>query len=194
MDKPTTTIAEDIEVGSDWMVRAFKSLGLNLDYSVDSVKHVDKLLDDQFENGIPVANGLFSENMGKKLFSLGAYVGKVVIANVDGTSWSIDEDDPAQELNARIVSSGGMQMFPVQRVIKRVKNGAEDSIYIYVRMAVSNYMISSNTSSEAVVGDNDVKVQRPWWKFRSELRTISPLTPATRPCWLIARREALCAY
>ena len=48
-----------------------------------------------------------------------------------GGSWSGDEDDPATEINVALNLPDGTQIWPVQRVMKRVSNGAEDSITAY---------------------------------------------------------------
>ena len=64
------------------------------------------------------------------MFSLGAYVGETLINNYGG-KWSYDENDPTDEFKVQVILSDGAIIWPMQRVMKRLKNGKEDSIYGY---------------------------------------------------------------
>jgi hypothetical protein len=54
-----------------------------------------------------------------------------VIRRLNGGQWQGSDDDPQAEINIAVRLDGGVTLWPVQRVMKRFKNGADDSIWIY---------------------------------------------------------------
>ena len=71
-----------------------------------------------------------NEGLGQRIFGLGSYVGEVIRRDVGGT-WNGDDADPAAEVNITLVLDDGSVIWPVQRVMKRFKNGREDSLVAY---------------------------------------------------------------
>lgn len=130
IDKPfknnKPTLAEDIAKACQWVVMALNSSGYKADYSLESMKEIDRFIDEQSGEG-----GLISRNRGQILFALGSYVGETVI-RLYGGKWHADDSDPQGEINVSAELSGETVIFPVQRVIKRYQNGSEDSVYDYV--------------------------------------------------------------
>ena len=63
---------------------------------------------------------------------MGCYVGEVVRRSKGG-EWYGDDADPEVELNAELRLADGSVCWPIQRVMKRLRNGAEDSITAYGR-------------------------------------------------------------
>jgi hypothetical protein len=64
------------------------------------------------------------------MFALGAYVGEVVRREAGG-QWEGDDNDPEAEMNLAVQLNDGTIFWPIQRVMKRLKNGAEGGIYAY---------------------------------------------------------------
>lgn len=120
------TLDEDIHTACEWVVMALNSSGYKADYTVESMKEIDRFIDEQSGE-----NGIISRGRGKILFSLGCYVGETVI-RLYGGKWHTDDNDPAGEINVSVKLDNGTVIFPVQRVIKRYQNGSEDGIYAYV--------------------------------------------------------------
>jgi hypothetical protein len=46
--------------------------------SLESLKEIDRFLDDHTSEGTPKPDGLLSEQFGSRMFALGAYVGEVL--------------------------------------------------------------------------------------------------------------------
>ena len=65
-----------------------------------------------------------------RLFSLGAYVGEVIRRDVGG-EWEADDGDPEAGRNLALRLPDDSVVFPVQRAIGRMRNGAEDGIVAY---------------------------------------------------------------
>src|SRR5450755_2238569 len=59
-----------------------------------------------------------------------AYTGEVLRRNLGG-QWQTNDADPEGELNVALTLPVGDVVFPVQRVMKRFKNGTEDSVAAY---------------------------------------------------------------
>lgn len=140
------TLKEDIKTGSDWISTALKSSGYKADFSQKSLGEIDRFFDEHSKDGKPTPDGLLSEQLGNRLFCIGSYVGEVIRKKVGG-EWIVDDSDPQGEINITLKTSDGVQMWPVQRAMKRLQNGAEDSIAAY----------------GSFIGNEDAK--KPFWKF-----------------------------
>ncbi|MBD5141878.1 MAG: hypothetical protein HDT25_10805 [Ruminococcus sp.] len=105
---------------------ALNSSGYKADYTLESMKEIDRFIDEQ-----SVENGIISLNRGKIIFALGCYVGETVI-RLYGGKWHTDDNDPQGEVNASVETGSGVFICPMQRVMKRLMNGSEDGIYVYV--------------------------------------------------------------
>jgi hypothetical protein len=124
------TIREDIARASDWIAEALASSGYRADFSPSSLSEVDRFFEEHSINGTPRAGGLLSDGLGSRLFALGCYVGEVVRRSKGG-EWYGDDSDPEVELNAELRLADGFVCWPIQRVMKRLKNGGEDGIAAY---------------------------------------------------------------
>jgi hypothetical protein len=120
-------IKEDIDKGADWIARALSSSGYRADFAPPSLWEIDRFFDEQSQNGAARAGGLLSSSLGQRIFALGSYMGEVVRRELGGT-WSGDDNDPEAEINVELQLPDGTRCWPVQRAMKRFKNGAEDGI------------------------------------------------------------------
>jgi hypothetical protein len=104
--------------------------GYDADFTPASLWEIDRFFDEQTRKGEPRRWGLLARDTSLRLFSIGAYVGEVVRRDVGG-EWEGDDADEQPELNLalRLVDDG--LVWPVQRAIKRMRNGAEDGIVAY---------------------------------------------------------------
>jgi hypothetical protein len=76
------TLIEDIKLQTDWIIKAFNSDGLILDYSINSFIQLDKFFEIHSKIGKAVPGGRLSQNLGNILFSIGGYIGEIIIKNV----------------------------------------------------------------------------------------------------------------
>ena len=122
----------DIKESADWIVQALNSSGYKATMKIESLKEVDRFFNEQLNDALhePVKGGLLSENLGSKLFSIGSYIGEVIISERGG-KWLADDDDEEGEINIAVQLPNGSIVWPVQRVIKRCKEGPENDIYNY---------------------------------------------------------------
>jgi len=150
-------IVEDVSKGALWISKTLQSSGYQADFSPESLWQIEFFFDDQSQNGEPKPGGLLSKDLGKRLFALGAYIGEVLRRNIRG-EWHGDDTDPKAEINIELKLTSGTRCWPVQRVMKRFKNGSEASVAVYgIGMGLP-------------VGDKPDRFQapspkKPWWKF-----------------------------
>lgn len=124
------SLIDDVGTAAAWIAAALRSSGYSADFSPASLWVVDRFVDDHSSGGQPRPGGLLAKDLGKRLFALGAYVGEVLRSTLGGT-WQADDSDPQGEINVALVLPDGSVVWPVQRVIKRYRNGDEDSIGVY---------------------------------------------------------------
>lgn len=129
-DADNSKVAADAKVSAQWIAKALSSSGYRADFSIESLKEVDRFFDEQAPNGQPKPGGLLSVDVGARLFALGGYVGEV-IRRASGGNWKGDDNDPQAEISIALQLKGGAIIWPVQRVMKRFKNGKEDGVYVY---------------------------------------------------------------
>lgn len=119
------TLLQDIMTSKDWIAKALNSSNYAADFSIGSLKEIDRFFDEQ-----NTSDGILNRNRGQILFGLGAYIGEVIISAYGG-EWLTDDNDPQGEVNIAVKLKNGSIIFPVQRAMKRYQNGKEDSIYDY---------------------------------------------------------------
>jgi hypothetical protein len=128
------TLIVDARKAAAWIGQALTSSGYKADFSLESLREIDRFFDEHSQEGEAVPGGLLSEQLGSRVFALGSYVGEVIVRAYDG-QWRADDKDPEGELNIEVVLPSGAIIWPVQRVMKRFKNGPHDGIYAYGRLA-----------------------------------------------------------
>ena len=162
------TLEEDIYKQSAWLVKAFSSDKIKLDYSIESFKEIDLFFEQNSAvPGKAKQNGRLSQNLGPVLFSIGAYVGDTIIKALPGSIWITDDKDPEGEITARVKLPTGTIIWPMQRVINRFMNGEEDSIYPYGFLVVNEISKEDYWDKTKDTQKNFKKVieKKPWWKF-----------------------------
>jgi hypothetical protein len=127
---PMASLREDIDASAAWIAQALQSSGYHADFSTQSLWSIDRFFDDNSDRGQSRRGGPLGTDLGSRIFALGAYVGEVVRRNAGG-AWHSNDQDPQGEINVELVLADGTKIWPVQRVMKRYKNGAEDGIAAY---------------------------------------------------------------
>lgn len=89
--KPWKLTPIEARMRAKMMVASAKKLGVELDYSPESLEKIDFLIDKERETGVGATN-----EMQQVLISLGAYVGEVMVRELDGI-WALSETQPAQD-------------------------------------------------------------------------------------------------
>ena len=115
---------------AELVAKALTKDGYEADFTPASLWEIDRFYDEQTRKGVPRRRGLLAKDTSLRLFSLGAYVGEVVRRDVGG-AWQGDDEDPEAELNLALRLPDDSIVWPVQRAIERMRNGAADGIVAY---------------------------------------------------------------
>ena len=114
---------KDIVTAKEWIKAALESSGYQADFSLESLKDIDRFFDEQNKDG-----GILSQNTGRILFALGVYVGETIISHYGG-QW--DLSGCKSETSIKVKVDEKTDLFPVVRVMSRYDFGNVSSIYAY---------------------------------------------------------------
>lgn len=129
-NRADASVVKDAKVAATWVAVALSSSGYAADFSIGSLKEIDRFFDEHAPGGKAKPGGLLSKDFGGRMFSIGAYVGEVICRRT-GAQWQGDDSDPEAEINVTVRFERGGIIWPMRRVMKRLQNGPEDSIYAY---------------------------------------------------------------
>lgn len=149
------TIVEDVTDAAEWIAAALNGSGYHADFAPSSLWEIDRFFEEHSPNDRPIPGGLLSEALGSRIFGLGSYVGEVIRRHVGG-EWHGDDSDPEAEINVELRLPDGTACWPVQRVMKRFKNGAEDGIAVY------GHALGLPVGERRTAG---IATKKPWWKL-----------------------------
>ncbi|WP_126243404.1 hypothetical protein [Chitinophaga rhizosphaerae] len=158
-------LKEDITACSEWIVQCFGSIQLLLDYSLDSIVHIDGFLQKNIVDAQPVPDSVLASNFGQILFGLGAYLGETIIRHVPGAVWVLENADPRGEINAVVRFPDGAQIWPMMKIIKRAQNGFEASVYPYAYELTKSYTNGTFNAAFWQISPREAPGKRPWYKF-----------------------------
>ncbi len=121
------TLQEDIDNSAAWIAKALVGSGYGADFSPQSLHEIDRFFDEHSKNGAATPRGLLAENLGQRIFAIGAYLGEVVRRELGG-KWNGDDNDPQAEVTVEFQLPDGTRCWPVARTMKRFQNGPEDGL------------------------------------------------------------------
>jgi hypothetical protein len=130
MDATQSAIVRDAIEAAEWMAKRLSDTGYKGDFTLESLKDVDRFFDEQAPHGKPKAGGHLSHHFGMQIFALGAYVGESIRRKGEG-QWVGDDRAEHPEITLAVRLKSGAEFWPTQRVMKRFQNGPEDGIHAY---------------------------------------------------------------
>ncbi len=150
-------IIDELDTQSVWIAEALRHSGYNVDFVPASLWEIDRFLEENSRNGKAIGGKLLSKDLGARIFSLGCYVGEVLRRTLGG-EWHGDDADPQAEVNVELHLPDGSICWPVQRVMKRLMNGAEDSI--------TSYGTAFGSDIGPAPESPPTPLKKPWWRGR----------------------------
>ena len=125
-------VAQDAPIAAEWIARMLVGEGYCLNFSIDSLHEIDRFFDEHAVMGKARSGGLLADDLGRRIFSLGSYVGEVIGRESGGiVRWRGNDSDPRAEINLAMILENGLQFWPIQKAMKRFRNGKDDSIHLY---------------------------------------------------------------
>lgn len=134
-DMPTTA-PEQAMWHAELIVPAMKeNENVTLDYSPESLKHLDKLLHSFHKSGLTV------ERMPKTLFQIGCYLGQVVVNACPGSKWmhpkDIDSSLPMSDLV--ILFPDNVVWAPTSSAVRALQEPGNNSLFTSCSNAIRIY-------------------------------------------------------
>jgi hypothetical protein len=94
------SLVADARQMADWVANALTQSGYNADFSLESLREIDRFFDEQSRDGEAVPGGLLADQLGPRIFAIGSYVGETIIRFYGG-EWQADDTDPAVRSTSR---------------------------------------------------------------------------------------------
>lgn len=155
-------IIDDIKTSSEWIAKALRRSGYNANFRSVSLLEIDRFLKTNWVNGLAKPMGYLDSDLGYKLFALGAYIGEIARVEIGG-SWLCDENDKEGEINAQLILVNKIICWPMQRILKFVEEGEENSIYAWGLALGINF---DNTTTKCSSCRNELPAKRKTESFR----------------------------
>jgi hypothetical protein len=130
------SIVRDAVEAADWMAKSLAGWGYKADFSLESLKDVDRFIDEEAPDGKPKPGGHMAQHFGMHIFGLGAYLGETIRRQGEG-QWEGNDRDTYPEVTLAVRLKSGAVLWPTQRVLKRLEYGSENGLYPYGVMILS---------------------------------------------------------
>ena len=116
----------DLQKAVDYVRNTFAERRILLDYSTESIRHLDKLFDQEFKNGkLKNPEGGFAKFQGVILIGVTGYLSEVIIKNTRQTQTEINEQDENWFISFKITAGGNRFVQPGQQILKRIQYGSD---------------------------------------------------------------------
>ena len=120
-------LEEEIPMATDWAMENLIMSGYNANFTLDSIKELDRFFEEQNKE-----DGIIAINPGSILFALACYMGETIIG-LYGGKWVTNEDDPDKEMNVEIHLDNKVKIWPAQKILKKYYKTKEENLYTYVK-------------------------------------------------------------
>jgi hypothetical protein len=132
-----------VAYAQDAVDHAQASSGVALDYSVESIKSVEEILE-TLHAALPrgfwgklLGRGPSPQDVDQVCKMYGGYVGEV-IRKAGGGEWISDtEIVPGQKTIC--LRNGTRRIWPVAKAYKRISNGSEDNVWVYSQVVMGDW-------------------------------------------------------
>lgn len=167
---------EELNSLQRYIIEQYSSVGVSLDYSVESLKQLDQLFDKEYKNGELINSAsAFANREGMILTGIAGYLANVLLKNSEDSKIIIDPKDENWYLNFKVESGNGWTAQPGQRVLKRKLEGRESDFYHY-GIAMIKYFTQTETNENAsssltytqefyLTNEAPATGKKPWWKI-----------------------------
>ena len=162
-------LLSELQKAIDYVRKTFADRQIILDFSTDTIKHLDILLDSEFKNGkLKKPDGGFAKFQGLIMIGISGYIAETVIKNTLNTALDIDDNDKNWYINFKVKAANGWNIQPGQQLLKRILHGHDASLYAYVQSAIKHFNDPVANGGNMNIPDTTATVNRdkkPWWKL-----------------------------
>ena len=156
----------DLQKAVDYVRNTFAERRILLDYSTESIRHLDKLFDQEFKNGkLKNPEGGFAKFQGVILIGVTGYLSEVIIKNTRQTQTEINEQDENWFISFKITAGGNRFVQPGQQILKRIQYGSDAGLHSYALSAIKYFNDAAATMTGNSPDSAVLKKRKPWWKL-----------------------------
>lgn len=158
---------EELKKAIRFVRQSMTSVKMNLDHSVDSIKHLDYTMDTEFTNKGKLSNpqGNFAKYQPIIMIGFSGYIAEVIMKHTHNARLQIDDAAQYWYLDFQVIAENGWIVKPGQRITKRAYYGKQAELYTYTVAAI-NYFRQPPAGMTAPFPLEEVLVKKkPWWKF-----------------------------
>lgn len=165
---------QELNLLQEYVREQLLSKGISLDFSFESLKHLDTLFDEEYRHGELInPTSAFAQKEGMILAGIAGYLANVLVKNSNDSKVLIDSDDDNWYINFKVESTNGWIGHPGQRVVKRKVEGRESDLYHYA-IAMTKYFNQAQEEKPKeptfiqelyVTDDSEGSPKKPWWKI-----------------------------
>jgi hypothetical protein len=150
------------------LLRQLPGADKELDYTLYSVKILDYVLADSYQNGkLRKPDGKFAKYEGRLTLGMAGYITQVVLKNTNNTQVKIDPADEKWYMHFKLVGETGYSIQPAQLVLQRAQKGEPASLHPFILAAIKKFDLTKDKVSpyKDNAGYTDEPAAKPWWKF-----------------------------
>jgi hypothetical protein len=158
---------EELQKAIQFVRRSMTDVKMTLDYSVDSIKHLDYTMDTEFNNkgGLRNPQGMFAKYQPVIMIGFSGYIAEVIIKNTHNSRLQIDDAAQYWYLDFQVIAENGWIVKPGQRVTKRAYQGAQAGLYAYTVAAINHFRQPAGSNPQTFPLEEVLIKKKPWWKF-----------------------------
>ena len=169
------TFVNELQSATDFVRQLFADRNIDLDYSLQSVKHLDALFDKEFIRGeLTNKQGTFAEYQGLIMTGVSGYLAQVILQNTKNAQLTFEDDDENWFVNFSVEADNGRRIIPGHLVLKRAYSGNEKELYSYVMDAIGYFTEPTTTNKALAIFTQIAGVKQEsesndkdklWWKI-----------------------------
>jgi hypothetical protein len=147
------------------LLRQYPGATKELDYTLYSVKLMDYLLADSYQNGkLRKPDGKFAKYQGRLTLGIAGYITQVILKNSNNTKVEIDPTDEKWYLHFKVVGETGYEVQPAQLVLKRTLEGHPAALHTFILSSITKFNYPKIGLSEEIYSHEETN-KKSWWKF-----------------------------
>ena len=164
-------LVTELQNATDFVRELFADRQIVLDYSTESVQHLDALFNNEFSNGEPInRTGILAQYQGLIMMGISGYLTQVILRNTTNVHISFEGNDGGSNINYTLEKDAGHQFKPGHEVLKRCCLDNGDFLYTYVLGTIEYFNESkSNNASQNLKSIHlplsGTQKEKHWWRI-----------------------------
>lgn len=164
-------LVTELQNATDFVRELFAEREIVLNFSTESVRHLDTLFGQEFSKGEPVnKNSIFSQYQCLILMGISGYLTQVILRNTQNVHISFEGNDSGSNINYTLEKEAGYKFKPGHEVLKRCCSDNGDFLYTYVAGVIKYFNETENSNGYhklklTHLPLTDTQKEKHWWRL-----------------------------